>query len=344
MLYGLFLALALSAGAGSETSSPPLVRRVEVDGNRRFPTPGILRIISSAPGKPYDDAAAGADLRKLHATGFFQDVSVTSQPSEDGGVDVFVHLVEYPYISEFVITGIGPGLEQRVRDVLRKEKLALRPASPYSPARSSKAAALVRNLLRAQRYPLAEVTVEPEPAGHLVRANMRVRTGPHLKVGRVEFGGNSNVKAGELLAQMKHTRSGSIWAFGSDAGRYLPEELAADLESIRRLYQSRGFATAHVGPPEIVAQNTGSHMPLLGRMPELRIRIPVVEGPQFTLAAVSVASDGKPASERARRPCAPDSRAVPLRPVCARIGQDGNQPGTRTRGLRHGGRPARAVF
>ncbi len=343
MLYGIFLALALSAGAGSEASPPPsAIRRVEVEGNHRFPTPGILKVISSAPGKPYDETAAREDLRRLYATGFFQDVSVTSRPADDGRVDVHVRVVELPYISEFVITGAGSGLEQRIREVLRKEKLELRPATPFSPARSGKAAALVRNLLRAQKYPQAEVVVDPEPAGVLVRAHMRIRTGPQLKVGRVEFIGNSSIAAGELLREMKHTRSGSLWAFWSDAGRYLPEELAADMESIRRLYQSRGFAAARIGPPEVVAQDAAPRRAFHGSQGRITHTDTGSRGRAVHLDGYLGRGRRQAGVGAGGRCRAPDPGAVPLRLGCARVSQDLDGPGARTRGLCHGRCPARA--
>jgi outer membrane protein assembly complex protein YaeT len=213
-------------------------------------------------------------------------------------VDVHIRIREFPYVSEFVVTGASPGLEQRIRDALRKEKLDFRPATPYSPAHAGRAAAFVRNLLRAQKFPMADVSVIPEPAGNLVRANMRIRTGRKLEVGHIEFSGNGSIPSGQLLSQMKHTRPGSLFAFWSEAGRYMPEELSADMERVRQFYQSRGFATARIGPPEVIARDASSHIPLKGSKPQIRIRIPVVEGPQFSLSSVTVTGDGKMASEQ----------------------------------------------
>jgi outer membrane protein assembly complex protein YaeT len=297
MLYHAFLMVALLGVAGSAPlPQAQAVRRVEVTGNQRFPTLGILRLVSATPGKPYDDATGREDVRKLHATGFFQDVAVETQPSGDGRVDVRIRVKENPYISEFVVTGVAGGLEQRITEALRKEKLEFRPATPYSPAHSAKAAAFVRNLLRGQRYPMAEVTVVPEPEGNVVRAHMRIQTGPRLKVGHVEFTGNSSIPSGELLGHMKHTLPGSPWGFWSETGRYMPEELTSDLELVRQFYQSRGFATAQVGPPVVVARDAGSRIPLRARKPELCVQIPVIEGPQFTVGTVAVEGDGKMAA------------------------------------------------
>jgi outer membrane protein insertion porin family len=280
-----------------------MVRRVEVIGNFRVPAESILRQVSAASERPFDPAASQADLRKLYGMGVFQNVEIDSRDAGKGWVDVTYRVKEFPFVSAFLLDGVKEGLEAQIHDFLRKEKLEIRPATPFNPSATNKTALAVRDFLRERKHPNADVRVLPESTGSTVRVVLQIRPGPRMEVGAVRFSGNKSVSDDELRRQMKHTRAAPFYARLAGAGRYVPEELLSDLEQIRRFYQSRGFATAAVGKPSIEAQelHNGIHLPLpglSGMNPKVVVEIPIIEGPQFTLSSVQVEGDAKAAAAK----------------------------------------------
>jgi outer membrane protein assembly complex protein YaeT len=245
------------------------------------------------------ESDARQDLRRLHETGFFEQIRIDARPVPDGRVDVVIRLREHPYVSSFDVEGVSDGLHARIKDMLQQEKLELRSAAPFDPVLARKAAVAVRDLLRAQKYPHAEIRVDvrPEPAQQASRVILQVSPGAKLQVGRVEFTGNDSVPSKELLSRMEHTPAAPFWALWSDAGCYMPEYLRADLERIRGHYQTLGFAGVRLGSPEIVARYSDPFWPLRNPRPELHIRIPVHEGPLFTLNSVRLEGNGGAAAE-----------------------------------------------
>jgi outer membrane protein assembly complex protein YaeT len=300
MMWLLVFSAALWAADPTVNTPVAEIRSVQVVGNRRFPTTGFLRLLKLSEGKTFDEKLAGGDLRTVYNTGFFEDVVVDTRTADDGRVDVFFRVREYPFVSGFEIEGLPPNLEERVVDMLREKRLEPQPASPFNPGSGAKAAAAVRGFLVAHKYPQAQVEVRPEVESTpgLVRVAFRVEPGPRLEVGPIEFSGNETIPDKDLLSEMEYTRSAPFWAVWSGRGTYVPEKLHADLQRVRRLYQSRGFAAVQVGPACIYAQSSDSGFPLTGSKPELRILVPIVEGPSFTLSSVRVEGDARAADAK----------------------------------------------
>ncbi len=293
--YLLFLGSILST-----TSHPDVrtVRHVEVVGNLRVPAVSILRNVSVAPERPFNPEAVQSDLRKLHGMGVFENVEVDSREATAGYVDVTYRVREFPFVSEFVLEGIEDALDGQIHDYLRKEKLEIRPATPFNPAAVNKTALAVRDFLRMRKHPNAEVRVAPENIGSTVRVCLKISPGPRMEVGEVSFSGNNAIPEDELRKQMRYTRSAPFWLRWMGAGGFVPGELSSDLEQIRRYYKSRGFATVAVENPQVEATNTpgGIHFPLLGssrNTPKVSVRIPIVEGPAFNLLSTRVEGNAK---------------------------------------------------
>ncbi len=275
---------------------PIRVHRIDVVGNLRVPTESVLHQISAVPGAPYDEATAQADLRKLHATGLFQDLEVASCEAGPGQVDLIYRVREYPVLSSFEIEGADQSLTDQISNLLTGEKLTPQPAAPFRPEAASKITFAVRALLKAHKYPMPDVQIITKERGDSVQAVLKVNPGPSLEVGEVHFNGNSTASERELTRQMKTVRPPSLITRWSGVGRYSNEDLMADLERVRQYYRSRGFAAVSVGNPETVARSLRSRslMPLPGLPTEktkLEVWIPVVEGPQFQLQSVHMEGD-----------------------------------------------------
>jgi len=286
----------------SQDQNHPLVRSVQVSGNERIPTDTILHYVSSVPGKAYDAGRAGHDLRKLFDLGVFQNLDIQTRDAGPTQIDVIYLVHELPFVSEFAIEGVGPAEDAQLHRLLETEKLIPQETMPYQPSTAVKAANVVRDYFRARKYPFADVRVLTEDGkGNTTRVRLSVNEGPHLAIGEVRFSGNTSIPSAELLDQFQQSRPTPLYAPWMSQGAYLRESLTADLESLRRYYQSRGFAAVSIGEPQIFASNFTGHwwIPfpgLRGAGQKLSLVIPIVEGPRFSLESVKLEGNAEVAS------------------------------------------------
>lgn len=275
------------------------IHSVQVVGNVRIPTATILHYVSAAPDQLYDEGQARHDLLRLFELGVFQTVDVETQDAGEGRVDVIYQVREQPFVSEFVIEGVSPAEEDQIRRLLVKEKLFVQPATPFHPGAVNKAAGLVRTYLRTRKYPLSEVRVVTEDGkGNTTRVRLSIHPGPHLDIGEVRFSGNQSIPSAELLKQLKHTRPAPFYALWTNQGVYAPETVIADLEDLRRYYQSRGFAAVRIGKPQLLARSFKGRWwipipKMRGSIQRLVLLIPITEGPRFKLASVECEGNAK---------------------------------------------------
>ncbi len=297
ILKAVFSACGLIA-APLHASPEPVVRYIKVEGNLRVPAATILHHIKLSPGNPFDSLTAQKSLEKLQSLGIFEYIEVDTREAGENRIDAIFRVKELPFVSAFVLEGLSGNLEEQVREYLRKEKLEIIPSRPYGPALAHKAARAVRLFLQARKYPQASVELLEERRGSQARVVLRVHRGPRLQVDDAIFDGNTSLTKDELHKQMRHVRAPSLWNRWSQAGAYVPEDLAADLESIRRYYRSRGYAAVKIGPPDVKVRTFSAKrwLPLpIGSKEEekLIVRIPIEEGPRFRLASIRAEGDAK---------------------------------------------------
>jgi outer membrane protein assembly complex protein YaeT len=279
----------------------PAIRRVEIEGNWRSPSAGILARLYTAPGKPFDSTRSREDLEVLYNLGIFETAQLETQEDAEGTVDVIFRVRERPIVSAFEIVGANPAAEQLIREQLRREGLEIRVGFPYRADQAMRAAAAARRLLMARKHPLAEVGIECRRNGHSVHIALNLHPGSRMEVGRVRFQGNQSIAERELMRRMGNCRPASLLDSWSAGGRYLPEELERSRESLRRLYGSRGFAAAAVGKPDVAVRAFPARsrfgIPWRRLAPlKIDLRIPVVEGPVFTITSVAINGDAKAAA------------------------------------------------
>src|SRR4030042_100773 len=140
MIFRFFLTgciLLAALPSFSQGPTPPTIRHVNVEGNVRVPSATILYSISAAPGKEFIHDEVQADLRRLHDLGVFQFLEIREQLLEGNTVDLTYRVREQPWVSDFVIDGGEQGEKEQISRFLEREKLTVRPATPFPPGGAS---------------------------------------------------------------------------------------------------------------------------------------------------------------------------------------------------------------
>jgi Ca-activated chloride channel homolog len=87
------------------------------------------------------------------------------------------------------------------------------------------------------------------------------------------FQGNTSINDSRLKSQLRMIREG---------GPYQPDVMAFEIQNLTRFYRDEGYLQAEAGPPQVTFQEVP------GRGKAASIRLPISEGPLFTLGELSV--------------------------------------------------------
>ena len=281
--------------AGAQ-GQPDVISEIVVHGNRRIPAETIKARIFTKPGDVYDAASLERDFNSLWNTGYFEDIKFSREQSPKGWT-IIVDVKEKPTIREINYTGLGSVSTSDVLDRFKEAKVGLSVESQYDPTRIKKAEVAIKGLLSEHGRQFAtirtEVRVIPPAA---VGITFVVKEGPKVKVGKIRFEGNKNIKSRILRSAMKNLKPvgvpHSIFLENLFAKTYDATKLEEDTERVRAEYQNRGYFKVVVNDPKTEIHDTGHkgvHIPLLQAGPgkAVDVTMPIEEGDKFKLAKIT---------------------------------------------------------
>jgi len=295
--FGAVLAtLVLLAGVGLSWGQSDVISEIIVQKNRRIPADTIKAHIFTKPGDIYDPAALERDFNSLWNTGYFEDIKFFREQTPKGW-RIIVQVKEKPTIREILYTGLNSVSTSDVLDRFKQEKIGLVVESQYDPTRIKKAEVAIKNLLSEHGRQFATIRTEVRqipPAA--VGITFAVKEGPKVKVGKITFDGNKNIKKRILRAAMKNLKPvgvpHSIFLENLFAKTYDATKLEEDTERVRAEYQNRGYFKVVAGEAKTQIRDTGHkgfHIPLLqkGAGKAVDITIPIEEGDKYRLGKIT---------------------------------------------------------
>lgn len=291
----MLAALVLAAGALGWGQNE-VVSEIVVSGNRRIPAETIRARIFTKPGDIYDAASLERDFNSLWNTGYFEDLKFLREQTPKGW-RILVQVKEKPTIREINYVGLSSVSTSDVLDRFKQAKVGLSVESQYDPTRIKKAEVTIKDLLSEHGRQFATIRTEVRqipPAA--VGITFVVKEGPKVKVGKIKFEGNKNIKKRILRAAMKNLRPigvpHSIFLEDVFAKTYDATKLEEDTERVRAEYQNRGYFKVVVSDPKTEIHDTGNkgiHIPLLQKGPgkAVDITMPIEEGDKYRLGKIT---------------------------------------------------------
>jgi len=294
-LLGIATALVLLS-ASSSWAQTDIVSEINVQGNRRIPAETVKARIFTHPGDIYDPAALERDFNSLWNTGYFEDIRFSREETPKGW-RLIITVKEKPTIREINYVGLSSVSTSDVLDRFKEAKVGLSVESQYDPTKVKKAEVTIKGLLSEHGRQFSTIRTEIRqipPAA--VGITFVIKEGPKVKVGKITFQGNKNVKTRVLRYAMKNLRPigipHSIFLEDIFARTYDATKLDEDTERVRNEYQNRGYFKANVAQPKTEIHDTGhpgAHVPLLqgGRGKSVDITMPIEEGERYTLGGIT---------------------------------------------------------
>jgi outer membrane protein insertion porin family len=288
--------MLLFAGSAELRAQSDVISEINVVGNRRIPKDTILARIFTKPGDIYDTSALERDFNSLWNTGYFEDIKFSREQTPKGW-RLIVQVKEKPTIRTIDYVGASSVSNSDILDRFKQEKVGLVVESQYDPTRIKKAENSIKGLLAEHGRQFATVRTEIRqipPAA--VGITFVIKEGPKVKVGKIKFEGNANVKTRVLRSAMKNLRPvgipHSIFLENIFARTYDATKLDEDTERVRMEYQNRGYFKVVVGDAKTQIRDTGHkgpHIPLVQSGPgkAVDITIPIEEGNVYRLGKIT---------------------------------------------------------
>ena len=273
-----------------------IISEITVTGNRRIPSETVKSRIFTHPGDIYDPAALERDFNALWNTGYFEDIKFSREQTPKGW-RLIIQVKEKPTIREINYVGLSSISTSDVLDRFKEAKVGLAVENQYDPTKVKKAEVAIKGLLaeHGRQFAIIRTEVRQIPPA-AVGITFVIKEGPKVKVGKIKFEGNKNVKTRVLRYAMKNLRPigvpHSIFLEDIFARTYDATKLDEDTERVRNEYQNRGYFKVIVNQPQTHIHDTGhqgGHIPLLQSGPgkAVDITMPIEEGERYTLGGIT---------------------------------------------------------
>jgi outer membrane protein insertion porin family len=297
MLSGLASTTAAQVQAKplfSADAAPQVLCQTQVVGNRRIPKESVLARLFSRPGDTYDPAVVQRDFNSLWNTGYFDDLRI-EKVAGDKCLQLIVYVREKPTISEIQYTGLNAISVSDVLERMKKEKVGVTVESQYDPTRVKREEVVLQEMLGEHGHQFAVIKTEVKtipPAR--VALTFRVKEGPTVKVGKIEFTGNTALKHRELVAAMRNLRPigipHSIFLENIFPRTFDASKLDEDADRVRAAYRERGYFKATTAEPQTNVRNAGGINPFTlhpSTGKRVDIVIPIDEGERYKLGGIT---------------------------------------------------------
>jgi len=272
-----------------EEAHRPTIESIMFRGNRRVPAATLRARVYSKAGDVYDEAALERDFMSLWNTGMLDDIRLEVADAPNGNKILTFYVREKKLVRSIDYKGLSTVQQSDVLDEFKKQKVGLSIQSQYDPVVVRHAEVVLQGLLSAHGKMFATVrhrtrNIPPNS----VALTFIVVEGPKVKVGNVEFDGNTVFTRMQLERAMKYSRPSGLppWFYWFHK-TYDKDRIYADLENLRDLYRDHGYFYALPKEPTTKMVDTGNRWPFFfwswGRGKRVDVKIPIEEGVQYKL-------------------------------------------------------------
>jgi len=208
-----------------------VVTKVEVQGNKNISGATILAKVRTRKGSPFSEIIASDDLKRLYALGYFTDIDIDTQES-DQGVEVIFRVVEKPILKEITISGNKSIKTEKLQEVLKtKTEEFLNIQQLKQDLRD------IQKSYEARGFPLTDIDYEIETDdANEAKVKIVIQEKVRVRIKEIKIEENKEFSDKKILKLMR-TRRNTLFT----SGVYREEVLELDLERISSFYQEKGF-------------------------------------------------------------------------------------------------------
>ncbi len=274
-LAASLVATSLLAALPAWAVNPFSLRDIRVEGLQRIEPGTVFASLPFKVGETYSDDKGAAAIRSLFGLGLFSDVRIEIQ--EDV---VVVVVAERPTVAEISFTGFKEFDAEVLRKSLRD--VGLTEARPFDKALADRAEQeLKRQYLNRSMYAVQIVTTVTPVDRNRVNLNFSVTEGDVAKIREIRLVGNEAFSESTLRG-LFDLDTGNWLSWYTKSDRYSRAKLAADLESLRSYYMTRGYLEFNIESTQVA---------LSANKEDMAITISISEGKRYVVSSVKLEGD-----------------------------------------------------
>jgi outer membrane protein insertion porin family len=250
----------------------PLVKEIDIRGNRKVESDVIRQRIQTRVGDPFSPEKIRGDVELLFKMGFFDDVKVEAEDLE-GGLRLIYVVTEKPSIRSIQIIGAKEIEEKDVR-----ERIDVAAGTVFEPQALGRNADKIRAYYEGEGFYIAQVMGRSEKVSDReVDLVFDIEEGAKFFVRDITFEGHKGLSAGTIRGVMATKERFFIPLLRS--GVLKRPDLDQDVERIKALYLDRGYLQVKVAEPEIRIDKAANRLDIV---------IQIEEGSRFRTGTVDV--------------------------------------------------------
>src|SRR5690606_21390512 len=198
-------------------------------------------------GLPMDDAMIDRDIRSLYRTGLFEFIEVKREILPDGRVNLVFELTP-----KYRVLAVRFDGNQRVRDRRLEREVKTKPNFALDERQVKEDAEKIREYYQKSGFNQVSVyyEIDRNRATGFGTVTFKIREGQKVKIRRVNFVGNENVKSRRLRKEME-TRRWWFFSWLTGSGRFKDDEFEDDLDKLRDFYREEGYLDVAIPPERI---------------------------------------------------------------------------------------------
>src|SRR5262245_39938277 len=189
-------------------------------------------------GDTYTRTSVDDDVRSLYSTGFFYNIRVATEPSDEGGIKLIYVLQGKPIVAEIRFEG---NKEYSPKKLMKK--VTSKVGDPLDEKKVFLDAQEIQKMYQKSGYQKTEVKgvprIENEAAGRGT-ITFEIQEAPKVRVADVEFVGAKAFPQKKLRRVIK-TRRWWMFSWITGSGVLKDEQFAEDREKLVAFYQNEGF-------------------------------------------------------------------------------------------------------
>ncbi len=274
-LAASLVATSLLAALPAWAVNPFSLRDIRVEGLQRIEPGTVFASLPFKVGETYSDDKGAAAIRSLFGLGLFSDVRIEIQDDV-----VVVVVAERPTVAEISFTGFKEFDAEVLRKSLRD--VGLTEARPFDKALADRAEQeLKRQYLNRSMYAVQIVTTVTPVDRNRVNLNFSVTEGDVAKIREIRLVGNEAFSESTLRG-LFDLDTGNWLSWYTKSDRYSRAKLAADLESLRSYYMTRGYLEFNIESTQVA---------LSANKEDMAITISISEGKRYVVSSVKLEGD-----------------------------------------------------
>lgn len=260
-----FVVIILFAANAFGQNSERLINKLKVINNKVVNEQTIFSKLQSKQGSEYSPLVLSEDIKRLYATGLFNDVSA-DLVEETEGITIIFKVEEKPMLKDIVFVG-----NRRIRTKKLKSETTVKTGEIFDQFKLKEDIINLKKLYAKKGYANAEMDSSVEQKDNSVTVKITVKEGTRVRIRKINFDGNQFFNASRLRKIIKTKKKG--WF---NSGFFKEDVWSEDLERLNSFYNSEGFIDAKIEP--VIEYNKNNDA--------MYMSFKVVEGKQYKAGSV----------------------------------------------------------